>query len=66
MEEEQRHETEELLTEQAEREAAERRLAEEEPTDPGTATHDRRADKAAYLKQKLAERAKSEREAEED
>ena len=65
MNDEQRHQTEELLTEQAERERAERRQAEEEPTDAGTATHDRRADKAAYLKEKLAERARSEREAEE-
>jgi hypothetical protein len=59
-------ETQELLIEQADRERAERRAAEEEPTDPGTATHDRRADKAAYLKRKLAERAESERRAAEE
>jgi hypothetical protein len=59
--EEERHRTEEMLTEQAERERAERRRAEDESTDPGTATHERRADKAAYLKEKLAERAESER-----
>ena len=55
--------TEELKIDQADRETAERRMAEEEPTDAGTAIHDRRADKAAYLKEKLAERAESERDA---
>ena len=64
--EEERTKTQEMRIHQAERETAERRLAEEEPTEPGTATHDRRADKAAYLKEKLAERAESERRAEED
>jgi hypothetical protein len=58
--------TQEMRIEQAQRETAERRLADEEPTDPGTATHQRRADKAAYLKEKLAERAESERRAEEE
>lgn len=53
--------TEELEIEQADRETAERKMAEDEPTDAGTAVHDRRADKAAYLKEKLAERAESER-----
>jgi hypothetical protein len=56
--------TEEMRIVQREREESERRLAEEDPTDAGTATHDRRADKAAYLKEKLAERERSEREAE--
>ena len=63
---EQRTDTHEMLTEQAERERNERRLAEGEPTDPGTATHRRRADRAAYLKEKLAERAESERKAAEN
>ncbi len=53
--------TEELEVEQGDRESAERRMADEDPTETGTATHDRRADKAAYLKEKLAERAESER-----
>ena len=51
---------------QAEREAAERAMASDDPTEAGTAQHDRRADKAAYLKEKLAERAESEREADDD
>ena len=55
--------TEELEAQQAGRETSERRLADADPTDAGTATHERRADKAAYLKEKLAERAESEREA---
>lgn len=63
---EERHETEEMRIEQAKREEHERRLAEDDPTDPGTATHSRRADRAAYLKQKLAERAESERRAAEE
>jgi hypothetical protein len=58
-----RHKTEEMKAVQADRERCERHLAAEEPTDPGTATHERRADKAAYLKEKLAERAESERRA---
>ena len=57
-------ETQELEIEQADRETAERSMAKDDPTDAGTAVHDRRADKAAYLKEKLAERAESEREAE--
>ena len=56
-------ETEELEAIQAGREVAEKRMAEDDPTDAGTATHDRRAEKAAYLKEKLAERAESERNA---
>ena len=60
------HETEEMKIEQADRETAERAMAADDPTEAGTAQHDRRADKAAYLKEKLAEREESEREAEED
>jgi hypothetical protein len=55
--------TEELRLRQAEREAAERRLADEAPDEDETAQHQRRADKARYLQEKLEERAKSEREA---
>jgi hypothetical protein len=64
--EEERDKTEEMRIVQADRERNERRLAEDAPTDPGTATHERRADKAAYLKEKLAERAESERRAAEE
>jgi hypothetical protein len=54
-------ETERLLAEEAERERRERRHADEatEPAEERTAT--RRADKAAYLKEKLREREESER-----
>lgn len=62
MDEEQR--TEELRIEQVQRERAEREAAELDPTEEGTATHERRADKHAYLEEKLAERARSERESE--
>lgn len=57
------HQTQEMRLDQADREARERELAEEDPTTAGTQTHERRAAKAEYLKEKLAEREKSEREA---
>lgn len=60
---EESHQTKEMRLEQADREARERELADEDPTTAGTQTHERRAAKAEYLKQKLAEREKSEREA---
>jgi hypothetical protein len=63
---EERNKTEEMRIVQADREREERRRAEDEPTDPGTATHARRADKAAYLRSKLGERAESERRAAEE
>jgi glucose-6-phosphate isomerase len=50
------HEAEELREEQERREQAERRMAEE----TGEHAHVRRADKHAYLREKLAEREKSE------
>jgi hypothetical protein len=55
--------TEELRIEQIERERAEREHegASSEPAEERT--HRRRADRAAYLKEKLDERAKSEEEA---
>jgi len=54
-------ETDRLLAEEAERERVQRRIAEDatEPAEERAAT--RRADKAAYLKEKLAEREESER-----
>jgi hypothetical protein len=55
--------TEELRLTQAERERAERRMADEAPEEEETAQHERRADKARYLRQKLEKRAESEREA---
>jgi hypothetical protein len=55
--------TEELRLEQIDRERLERERAAEadEPTE--TDQHERRADKAAYLRAKLAERARAEDEA---
>ena len=61
--EDESHQTKEMRLQQADREAQEREMAEEDPTEAGTKTHERRAAKAEYLKQKLAEREKSEREA---
>jgi hypothetical protein len=55
-------ETGELREAQAEREQAERTRAASATDDTETREHDRRADKAAYLRQKLEERAESERE----
>jgi hypothetical protein len=54
-------ETERLLADEAARERRERRLAElaTEPAEEHAA--ERRADKAAYLKEKLLEREESER-----
>jgi hypothetical protein len=54
--------TEELRVEQSERERAERESETQAPTEEDTQTHRRRADKAAYLREKLEERAESERE----
>lgn len=53
--------TEELKLTQLEREAAERRRARSAPDEGETAQHERRADKAHYLRKKLEERAESER-----
>ena len=46
---------------QTQREDAERGAGQEAPTEEDTATHRRRAEKAAYLREKLEERAESER-----
>jgi hypothetical protein len=59
-------ETEELTREQMNREQAEWRRAEEADTDTETAQHERRGDKAAYLREKLEERAEAERKAAEE
>lgn len=53
--------TEELKLVQIEREQAERSRAESVPDDEEAAQHERRADKARYLAEKLEERARSER-----
>ena len=54
--------TRELRTRQERREAEERESARETDSEDATEQHERRADKAEYLKEKLEERAASERE----
>ena len=54
--------TAELRLRQAERESVEREEAEESVSDQETEQHARRADKAAYLREKLEERAQAEQE----
>jgi hypothetical protein len=53
-------ETEELSTDQVRKEAIERERARHAEQAADERTHERRADKAAYLKDKLDERAESE------
>jgi len=53
--------TQELRLEQEKREEEERRRAKEAETEDGTEQHGRRAEKAEYLREKLEERAESER-----
>jgi hypothetical protein len=55
-------ETRELQIEQVQRELAERKRAEKADQPPEERTHERRADKHEYLREKLAERAHSEEE----
>jgi hypothetical protein len=55
-------ETEELKKLQLEREADEQERAKSAPDEAETAQHERRADKARYLREKLEQRATSERE----
>ena len=55
--------TEKLRVQQRDREEREREKAERSAQDDETAQHERRADKAAYLREKLEERERSEREA---
>ena len=56
-------ETRELRVEQVQRELAERKHAEESDLPGEERSHQRRADKHAYLREKLAERARAEDEA---
>jgi hypothetical protein len=56
--------TEELRIEQIQRERSEREQAGDAAEPAEEKTHERRADRAAYLKKKLDERAKSEEELE--
>jgi hypothetical protein len=53
--------TQELRVETLQREIAERRAADETPDPDEGHTHERRADRARYLQDKLAERERSER-----
>jgi hypothetical protein len=55
--------TEELHIEQLDRESVERERARQAPEPAEQQTHERRADRAAYLREKLGERAASEEEA---
>jgi hypothetical protein len=57
--------TQELEVEVRERELSERRAAAEAPEPDERRTHTRRAEKAGYLRERLAERAESERGGEE-
>ncbi len=59
------HKTEELKVIQTEREAAERQQAEAALDEDEAAQHERRAEKARYLREKLEERAESERQLDE-
>jgi hypothetical protein len=54
--------SEDLREEQAEKARDERKHAEHAATEDEAAAHDRRADKAAYLAARLAERERSEQE----
>lgn len=53
-------ETQELQVEQVQRELHERKRAQEADLPAEERTHERRADKHEYLREKLAERARSE------
>jgi hypothetical protein len=52
--------TEEMRLEQIQRERREREQAEDSPEPAEAQTHERRAERAAYLREKLGERARSE------
>jgi hypothetical protein len=54
-------ETGELSTDQVRKEAIERERARHAEQEADEAAHSRRADKAAYLRRKLADRAEAER-----
>ncbi|MFN2616004.1 MAG: hypothetical protein ABR581_02645 [Thermoleophilaceae bacterium] len=53
--------TQELRLEQLQRESKERDEADSTDLEEDTAQHERRADKAAYLRKKLEQRAEAER-----
>lgn len=55
--------TQELRISQLQRELAERKRAERGHTEDDTEQHERRADKAHYLAEKLEQRARAERDA---
>ncbi len=55
--------TEQLEALQRERELTERERADDAPDEHESAQHERRAEKAGYLRRKLQQRAASEREA---
>ena len=57
--------TEELHIEQLDRESVERERAQHATEEAERDTHERRAERAAYLREKLGERAASEEEARE-
>jgi hypothetical protein len=52
--------TQELRAVQRDREATERAAADDAPTEAAERAHERRADKAAYLEERLAEQQRSE------
>ena len=55
--------TQELRLQQIERERAERSEAADAPTEDAERAHERRADKAAYLREKLTEQERSDTDA---
>ena len=63
---EEKPETRELRVKQEKRETAEFQAVKDSQLDDEKAQHSRRADKAAYLRQKLEERAESERKLDEE
>ena len=58
--------TQELRVSQLRRESAERDRAEQAPTDEAAEAHARRAQKNAYLRERLEDRAEAERDAAQD
>ena len=55
--------TQELRIEQLQRELAERKRADDTPLEDESAQHERRAERAAYLRGRLEQRAEAERRA---
>ncbi len=58
--------TRELRVAQIRRESAERKDAEQAPTEDAAEVHGRRAEKTAYLRERLEDRAEAERDAARD